>query len=131
MAFVGRHREARRWWPPAGQHSPHRTLEVHLDRAWSAAAERGVLMSAGSRAPWSASRHGDDDLAACVSLLHVAQALGRVGERVRPVEDRYELPGLDEPGEGEQLVALLFVRDQSEPLSDETVDHDRPKNGAH
>ena len=65
-----------------------------------------------------------------VSLLHAAQALGRVGERVRPVEDRCELSGLNEPGEGEQLVALLFVREQSQPLSDETVDHDRPKNGA-
>jgi hypothetical protein len=28
-------------------------------------------------------RHGDDDLAACVSLLHAAQALGRVGQRAR------------------------------------------------
>ena len=54
-------------------------------------------------------RHGDDDLAACVSLLHAAQALGRVGQRVGPVEDRCELSGLDETGEGEQLLLLLFV----------------------
>ena len=70
--------------------------------------------------PWSGSRHGDDDLAAGVSLLHVAQALGRVGERVGPVEDRGGLPGLDELGDGEQVVRVLFVREQSEPLSDET-----------
>src|SRR6266576_510187 len=70
------------------------------------------------------------DGAACVPLLHAAQALGRVGQRVGPVEDRCELPGLDEPGEGEQLLPLLFVREQSEPLSDETVDHDRPQDAS-
>ena len=75
-----------------------------------------------ARVPRPVLRHGDDDLAACVSLLHAAQALGRVGQRVGPVEDRCELPGLDETGEGEQLLPLLFVRDQSEPLSDETSD---------
>jgi hypothetical protein len=47
------------------------------------------------------SRRGDDDLAACVPLLHIAQARGHLGQRVRPVEDRRELPVLDEPGEGE------------------------------
>jgi hypothetical protein len=60
----------------------------------------------------------------------VFQALGRAGQRVGPVEDRCELPGLDEPGEDEQLLALLFVRDQPEPLPDETVDHDRPQDGS-
>ena len=30
-------------------------------------------------------RHGDDDLAACVPLLHAAQALGGAGQRVRSV----------------------------------------------
>src|SRR5690349_9656729 len=44
------------------------------------------------------SRHGDDGLAARVPLLHVAQALGRIGQGVRPVDDRRELPVLDEPG---------------------------------
>ena len=74
-------------------------------RPWAAAAERCTKTSAGSRAPPPVLRHGDDDLAACVPLLHAAQALGRVGQRVGPVEDRCELPGLDEPGEGEQLLA--------------------------
>ena len=75
-------------------------------------------------------RHSDDDLAACVPLLHAAQALGRVGQRVRPVQDRCELPGLDETGEGEQVLPLLFVRDQPEPLPDEAVDHDRPQDAS-
>ena len=75
-------------------------------------------------------RHGHDDLAACVPLLHAAQALGRVGQRVGPVEDGVSLPGLGEPGGGEQLLPLLFVRDQPEPLSDETVDHDRPQGAS-
>jgi hypothetical protein len=43
-----------------------------------------------------------------VAPLHVAQALGRVGQRVCPVEDRCELPGHDEPGEGEQVFPVLF-----------------------
>ena len=47
-----------------------------------------------------------------------------------PVEDRCELPGLDEPGAGEQLLPLLFVRDQPEPFPDQTVDHDRPQDAS-
>ena len=93
-----------------------------------AARARRVL--AGSWAPPLVLRHGDDDLAACVPLLHAAQALGRAGQRVRPVQDRCELPGLDEPGEGEQLLPLLFVRDQPEPLSDEIIDDDRPQDAS-
>ena len=85
---------------------------------------------AGSRAPPPVLRHGDDDLAACVPLLHAAQALSRAGQRVGPVEDRYELPGLDEPSEGEQLLPFLFVRDQPEPLPDKAVDHDRPQDAS-
>jgi hypothetical protein len=29
------------------------------------------------------------------------------------------------------LVAVLFVREQAEALSDQSVDHDRAKNGAY
>ena len=79
----------------------------------------------------SASGHRDDDLASYVSLLDAAKAVGGLGERVGPVEDRRELPGLDEPGEGEQSVAVLFVRKYLKPLPDQTVDHHRSKNGAH
>jgi hypothetical protein len=75
--------------------------------------------------PWKAAHERD------YGRLSAVVALGRVGQRVRPVEDRGELPGVDERGEGEQLLPLLFVREQSQPLSDEAVDHDRPKNGAH
>lgn len=59
-----------------------------------------------------------------------AQALGRAGQRVRPVQDRCELAGLDETGEGEQVLPLLFVRDQPEPLPDQAVDHDRPRDAS-
>jgi hypothetical protein len=65
-----------------------------------------------------------------VSLLHAAQALGRAGQRVRPVQDRCELAGLDETGEGKQVLPLLFVRDQPEPLPDQAVDHDRPQDAS-
>ena len=44
------------------------------------------------RRPRQPHAHGDDDLAACVSLLNGRRRLGRVGQRVRPVEDRCEFP---------------------------------------
>jgi hypothetical protein len=48
----------------------------------------------------------------------------------RPVQDRCELPGLDETGEGEQLLPLLLVRDQPEPLPDKAVGHERPQDAS-
>src|SRR5215217_6208057 len=76
----------------------------------------------------SALRHGDDDLAACMSLLHMEQTLGRVGQWVRPVDDRRELPGLDEPSHGEQLLPVLPGRERAEPLRDERIGDDRPQD---
>ena len=49
----------------------------------------------------------DEGLASRVPLLHVAQTLGRVGQRIGQVDDRPELPVLDEPGQGEQLLPVL------------------------
>ena len=43
----------------------------------------------------AASRHGDDDLAACVPAFHVPQALCGVSQRVCPVQDRHELAVFD------------------------------------
>src|SRR3954454_4968313 len=74
------------------------------------------------------SRRGDDDLAADVSFLQVAQARGGVGQRVGPVDDRCELPGLDELGDGEQVFPRPGVRERSEPLSDETVGNDHAED---
>src|SRR4051794_37747391 len=64
----------------------------------------------GGDADGPGSAHGDDDLAACVSLLQVAQACGGVGQWEGAVEDRRELPGLDERGDGEQVFAVPLVR---------------------
>src|SRR5215472_17919336 len=43
-------------------------------------------------------RHGDDDLAAGVSALHLPQCLSGVGHRVCPVQDGRELAVFDERG---------------------------------
>jgi hypothetical protein len=56
-----------------------------------------------------------------VALFHVTQALGRVGQWVGPVEDRCQLPVLDEFVEGEEVLPLLRGRDPAEPLPDEPL----------
>src|SRR5215207_3707799 len=61
-----------------------------------------------------------------MSLLHMEQTLGRVGQWVRPVDDRRELPGLDEPSHGEQLLPVLPGWERAEPLRDERIGDDRP-----
>src|SRR3954454_20802875 len=70
------------------------------------------------------SRHRDDDLAAYVSFLQVAQARGGVRERVGPVDDRREVAGLDELDDGEQVLPGPGVRERSEALPDEAVGDD-------
>jgi hypothetical protein len=72
----------------------------------------GWLASASLTRP-PISRHGDDGLAARVPLLHVAQALGRIGQGVRPVDDRRELTVLDEPGHREQFFPVLPGRERA------------------
>src|SRR6266702_6121986 len=90
---------ARSGRPPVGRRKEERPPGTSTEPGQAAAAERCTRTFAGSRAPPPVLRHGDDDLAACVPLLHAAQAVGRVGQGVGPVEDRCELPRLDEPGE--------------------------------
>src|SRR5919197_6767120 len=77
--------------------------------------------SARARRPWvsNRSRDGDDDLAAGVPLLHVVQAGGGVGQRVGPVEHRGQLPVLDEPGEGEQVLRVRFGEERPQPPPDD------------
>jgi len=72
------------------------------------------------------SPHGDDGFAARVPLLHVAQARGRLGQRVGPADDGRELPVLDQPGHGEQLLPALPGRERAQPLRDERAGHHRP-----
>ena len=63
-----------------------------------------------SRGRLRVSRHVDNDLAARVSLLHAAQALGRTRKCVGSVDDRRELPALGGFGHGEQLLPLVLRR---------------------
>ena len=100
------------------------------DFAAKAAVITAVTLVAGEVFAFASFAAGQAAARAAVPHAGLHAALGRAGQRVRLVEDRRELPGLDEPGEGEQLLPLLFVRDQPEPLSDEAVDHDRPQDAS-
>src|SRR3954447_14336893 len=76
------------------------------------------------------SRHGDDDLAARVPLLEVAQAGSRIGQEEGAVEDGCESPGLDERGDGKQVFAVPLVRQWTQPLPDDDVDGEQAQNPA-
>ena len=46
---------------------------------------------------------GEDNLSPCLSLLEMADGLGGLGQRVSPVDHRYDLPGFGEFGVGGQV----------------------------
>src|SRR6266545_6778737 len=61
--------------------------------------------------------HGDDDLSSSVSRFHVAHGLGDLAERVRPIDDGRDLPGLDELLEHDQLLAGLLRHERAQLLT--------------
>src|SRR6478736_6237692 len=70
---------------------------------------------------------GDDDLSAGVALLHVPDGVGCLAQRVRPVDDRRHLAGLDELGEHEQVGCVLRDYDRGHPLRDEPREYGCPQ----
>src|SRR6476646_4275524 len=69
---------------------------------------------------------GDDDLPAGVALLHVPDGVGCLAQRVRPVDDRRHLAGLDELGQHEQVGCVLRDDDRGQPLRDEPREYGCP-----
>src|ERR1700750_3310686 len=76
---------------------------------------------------WRAASDGDDDLSAGVALLHVPDGVGCLAQRVRPVDDRRHLAGLDELVEPEQGGCVLRDYDRGQSLRDEPRDYGCPQ----
>src|SRR5215210_6860485 len=70
-------------------------------------------------------RHADDDLASSVSLSHMADRLGGFAQRVRPVDDRCDLAGLDELLEDYQVLELRRHEKWPQCVAHEPVQHVR------
>ena len=58
----------------------------------------------------------DDDLALGVPLAKVGDGFTSSGQRVRPTNDRRQLPGLDELLQDEQIVLLRALRAHADML---------------
>jgi hypothetical protein len=52
-------------------------------------------------------RDVDDDLARSVTFLHVPDGRGDFAQRIRPIDDRCHLAGLDELGEDGKVFCIL------------------------
>jgi hypothetical protein len=52
--------------------------------------------------------HGDDDLALSLSRLQVADRIGNLAQRERPVDDRRDLPAFDELLQDDQAVSRVL-----------------------
>ena len=57
---------------------------------------------------------GDDDFSLSVSLCQISDGFGDLPQRVRSVDDRCELPGLEEPLQDGHLVLLARHREVRE-----------------
>lgn len=104
---------------PIDWHSPkfvHLTTERDYRMDWRAAADRPEAQTdlpCGGRCDRVGRPDGDalpsgddDDLTSSMSLREVAQGVPNLAQRERPIHDRCELPGLDEPLQGGHCIAL-------------------------
>jgi len=80
-----------------------------------------------SRVWWGCRRaaalNGDGDYSLSVSLAEVADGLGGLVQRVRPVDDRRDLPGFQELGQGEQVILVPRQPDRPNPLGSQERQH--------
>src|SRR5260370_32817753 len=75
----------------------------------------------------SARSEGDDDLSPGVPLLQVADGLGDLAQRVRPVDDRCDLSGFDELGEDDQVLVVLLADERRQLLPRRSRENSRPR----
>ncbi|MGZ4690784.1 MAG: hypothetical protein ACXWAY_14245, partial [Acidimicrobiia bacterium] len=69
---------------------------------------------------------GDRDLAACLAGFEVSYGVGHLCQRIRAIDDRDDLTGLDELAYGVEVPVPLLVDEHGEPLRNEG----REGNGA-
>jgi hypothetical protein len=91
LGRIGARSHCRRPAKELAGHTPPRWAGSRPRPGWS---QDCVFWQAGNCAQWRAGEplHGDDDLAAGVSLLEVADDPGELGQRVGPVDHRRDLP---------------------------------------
>src|SRR5215208_2491450 len=75
--------------------------------------------------PFGFASHGDDDFSSSVSLFQIADRLGDLAQRVRPVDDRCDLAGFDELLEDDHVLVVLLVNECAQLLSHERGQHER------
>src|SRR4029450_6986246 len=101
--------------------------------ASSSSRSRRTASSSGSSSPkinpWSSgdwfarSSHVDDDLASGLSRLQVADRLGHLAQRERPVDDRRDLPGFDQLFHDDEAVSGVLGAAEGMQLAHERSDH--------
>src|SRR6516225_8029748 len=64
-----------------------------------------------------AGSYGDDNLSPGVSLLEVADSLGNLAQRVGPIDDRRDLPGLEQLPQDGQVGFVLVGQEEDHPLA--------------
>src|SRR5215208_6488970 len=80
---------------------------------------RTLLQGTSVNRPFEFASHSDDDFSSGVSLFKIPDCLGDLGERVRPVDNRGDLPGFDELLENDQILVVLLVDERAQLLSHE------------
>ena len=99
-----------------------------IDRAWDDPGPLDDVAGRGGAAGGGSDL--DDDLAARPAGRQVVDGGGRLGQRERAVDRRRHLPGLDEPGEDDEVRGVLAGDEEAEPLPDERRQRGRPQLAA-
>lgn len=77
--------------------------------AWRVGSSLGPCQAGGS--------HGDDDLPPGVSFFEVADSLSNLAQRIGPVDDRRDLPGLEKLAQDGQIALALVRQEGNHPLA--------------
>src|SRR5215211_3670009 len=71
--------------------------------------------------------HADDDFTSSVSFFQITDGFGDLTQRVRPIDDRCDLPRFDELLEDDQILVVLLVDERAKLLAHERGQHERPE----
>src|SRR5690348_2852431 len=74
---------------------------------------------------------GDHDLSAGVALCEMEYRLGRVAQAIAPIDDRPHLPGLEQPGQGDQVFLFRGRHEERHALTPEPGSHRPDHRAAH
>src|SRR3712207_6456308 len=77
--------------------------------------------------PFRFASDGDDDFPLSLPFCQIPDGLWGLGERVGPVDDRFELPGFDELLKEDQVLAVLPRHERPQLLVHEPGQYRRPK----